>query len=132
MDKAGLRPAPILFWMIVLLAVGIIFIGIRFLAAPITAAAAFGVPVDATTQMAYLWAKGTRDIVSGLLLLALLGMRVRPRVISVFILVAALIAVADFVNVYLNMGYVSTLAVHAGTAAFMVILAALLWRTSAS
>jgi len=70
--------------------------------------------------------------VSGLLLLGLLGMRVRPRVVSVFILVAALIPVADFVNVYLNMGYVSALAVHAGTAAFMVILAALLWRTNAS
>ena len=132
MDETGLRRAPLLFWMVVLLAVGIIFIGVRFLAAPITAAAAFGVPADATTQIAYLWAKGARDIVSGLLLLALLGMRVRPRVISVFILVAVLIPVADFVNVYLNMGYVSALAIHAGTAAFMVILAALLWRTGAS
>jgi hypothetical protein len=132
MDETGLRRAPVLFWMVVLLALGIIFIGARFLAAPITAAAAFGVPSGATPQMAYLWAKGTRDIVSGLLLLGLLGMRVRPRVISVFILVAALIPVADFVNVYLNMGYVAALAIHAGTAAFMVILAALLWRTNAS
>ena len=132
MDESGLRPVSILFWMVVLLAVGIIFIGIRFLAAPITAAAAFGVPAGATPQTAYLWAKGTRDIVSGLLLLALLGMRVRSRVIAVFILVATLIAVADFVNVYLNMGYVPALATHAGTAAFMVILAALLWRNSAS
>ena len=40
--------------------------------------------------------------------------------------------VADFVNVYLNMGYVSALAIHAGTAAYMVILAALLWRNRAS
>ena len=132
MDETGLRRASLLFWMVVLLAVGIIFIGVRFLAAPLTAAAAFGVPVGAASQMAYPWAKGTRDIVSGLLLLGLLGMRVRPRVISVFILVAALIPVADFVNVYLNMGYVSALATHAGTAAFMVILAGLLWRTSAS
>ena len=132
MDETGLRRAPILFWMVVLLAVGIIFIGIRFLAAPLTAAAAFGVPAGPTSQMAYLWAKGTRDIVSGLLLLALLGMRARPRVIAVFILVAALIPVADFVNVYLNMGYVSALAIHAGTAAYMVILAALLWRNRAS
>jgi hypothetical protein len=132
MDETGLRQAPILFWMVVLLSAGIIFIGIRFLAAPLTAAAAFGVPAGAAPQMAYLWAKGTRDIVSGLVLLAFLGMRVCPRVIAVFILVAALIPVADFVNVYLNMGYVSALAVHGGTAAFMVILAALLWRTSAS
>jgi hypothetical protein len=132
MAETGLRRASLLFWMVVLLAVGIILIGVRFLAAPITAAAAFGVPADATTQMAYLWAKGTRDIVSGLLLLALLGMRVRPRVIAVFILIAALIAVADYANVYLNMGYVAALAIHAETAAFMVILAALLWRTDAS
>src|SRR5262245_32077882 len=132
MDETGLRRAPILFWMIVLLAAGIIFIGIRFLAAPITAAAAFGVPARATTQMAYLWAKGTRDIVSGLLLLALLVMRVRPRVIPGFVLFAALIPIADFVNVHLNMGYVRALAIHAGTAAFMVILAVLLWRPNAS
>ena len=72
MDETGLRRAPILFWMVVLLAVGIIFIGVRFLAAPLTAAAAFGVPTNPTSPMAYLWAKGTRDIVSGLLLLALL------------------------------------------------------------
>ena len=132
MDETGLRRAPLLFWMVVLLAAGIIFIGIRFLAAPLAAAAAFGVPAGATPQMAYLWAKGTRDVVSGLLLLAVLAMRVRPRVIAVFILVAALIPVADFVNVYLNMGYVSALAIHAGTAAFMITLAALLWRNSAS
>jgi len=132
MDETGLRRVPLLFWMVVLLAAGIIFIGVRFLAAPMTAAAAFGVPAGATPQMAYLWAKGTRDIVSGLLLFGLLGMRVRPRVISVFILIAALIPVTDFVNVYLNMGYGSALAIHAGTAAFMVILAVLLWRPNAS
>jgi hypothetical protein len=132
MDEIGLRRASLLFWMVVLLAVGIIFIGIRFLAAPLTAAAAFGVPTGAPPQMAYLWAKGTRDIVSGLLLLVLLGMGVRSRVIAGFILLAALIPVADFVNVYLNMGYVSALAIHAGTAAYMVILAALLWRNRAS
>ena len=132
MDETGLRRAPLLFWMVVLLAAGIIFIGIRFLAAPLAAAAAFGVPAGATPQMAYLWAKGTRDVVSGLLLLVLLGMGVRSRVIAGFILLAALIPVADFVNVYLNMGYVSALAIHAGTAAYMVILAALLWRNRAS
>ena len=132
MDETGLRRTSPLFWLVVLLAVGIIFIGIRFLAAPLTAAAAFGVPVGPTSPMAYLWAKGTRDIVSGLLLLALLGMRVARRVIAVFILVAALIPVADLVNVYLNMGYVSAMAIHAGTAVFMIILAALLWRHSGS
>jgi hypothetical protein len=132
MNENGLRSASLLFWLVVLLAAGIIFIGIRFLAAPLTAAAAFGVPAGPTSPMAYLWAKGTRDIVSGLLLLALLGMRVGRRVLAVFILVAALIAVGDFVNVYLNMGYVSALGVHAGTAAFMIILAALLWRHGGS
>lgn len=128
MDELPLGRASLLFWMVVLIAVGIIFIGIRFLAAPLTAAAGFGVPAGVSPPMAYLWAKGTRDIVSGLLLLALLGMRVGRRVISVFVLVAALIPIADFVNVYLNMGYVSALAVHGGTAGFMVILAVLLWR----
>ena len=80
--------------------------------------------------MAYLWAKGTRDIVSGLLLFVLLAMNVSRLVIAAFIMVAALIPFADFVNVYPNAGSsnASALMIHGGTAPFMLVLAALLWQ----
>jgi hypothetical protein len=50
-----------------LIAVGIIFIGGRFLAAPSLAATAYGVPAGTEPHSrAYLSAKGIRDIASGL------------------------------------------------------------------
>jgi hypothetical protein len=55
------------FYLSGVIAVGIIFIGCRFLLAPITAAAAYGVPAGAEPHSrAYLSAKGIRDIASGL------------------------------------------------------------------
>ena len=76
MAQIDLKTNSVLFWLAALIAVGIIFIGARFLVSPLPAAAAFGVPVEGTQTLAYLWAKGTRDIVSGLLVIALLWLRV--------------------------------------------------------
>lgn len=113
-------------WLIVLIAAGIIFIGTRFLVVPWTAAAAFGVPADGEAPVAYLWAKGSRDIVSGMLLLALLWTRASRRVVAAFVGVAALIPLADFINVYANAVPHNPLAlgIHGGTAAGMLALAA--------
>jgi len=127
MDHADLRRNSVLFWLVVLIAAGIIFIGARFLVAPAAGAAGFGVPADGMPTMAYLWAKGVRDIVSGLLLFLLLAMNAGRRIIAAFILVATLIPAADFVNVYLNVGSSGALTIHGGTAVFMLVLAALLW-----
>jgi hypothetical protein len=122
----------VLHWLTALLGAAIIFIGGRFLLSPLTAATSFGVSADGTPTYAYLWAKGVRDIVSGLLLLALLGMRAGDRVLAMFILVAALIPLADLAIVYLNRGTrnMAALMIHGGTAVFMVVLAGLLWRGS--
>jgi hypothetical protein len=72
----------LLFWLVVLPAVGIIFIGARFIVAPLVGAEGFGVPVNSTDTYAYLWAKGTRDIVSGLFLIVFLWLKVNRRVLS--------------------------------------------------
>lgn len=115
----------VLFWLVGLIAAGIIFIGARFLVVPQAAAAAFGVSVGGTPTLAYLWAKGTRDIVSGLLLIALLWSGAGRRVLAVFIFVAALIPFGDLINVYVNVGtrYPLALAIHGGTAVGMMALA---------
>ena len=55
------------FYLSSVIAVGIIFIGGRFLLAPSLAAAGYGVPAGTEPQSrAYLFAKGIRDIASGL------------------------------------------------------------------
>ena len=132
MAQIDLKTNSVLFWLAALIAVGIIFIGARFLVSPLPAAAAFCVTVEGTQTLAYLWAKGTRDIVSGLLVIALLWLRVGRRVLAGFIAVAALIPLGDFVNVYLNVGANNpmALAIHGGTTVFMWILAAFLWSGS--
>jgi Domain of unknown function (DUF4267) len=131
-QNAALKKNSAVLWLVALIAVGIIFIGARFLVAPLAAAEGFGVPAEGTRTLAYLWAKGTRDIVSGLLVIALLWLRVGRRVLAAFIGVAALIPFGDFINVYLNVGANNpmALAIHSGTAVFMLILAVFLWTGS--
>jgi hypothetical protein len=131
--EVPLNGRSVLFWFTLLIALGIIFIGARFLFRPLVAAASFGVPARGTPTFAYLWAKGTRDIVSGLLLLAFLSARAGRRLVAVFLAVAALIPLGDFMNVALNMGTRSAgaLVIHGSTFVAMVALAALLFATRA-
>jgi Domain of unknown function (DUF4267) len=126
--SAHLTADSVLFWITVLLATGIVFIGIRFIVAPRTAAAAFGAPVASTASSTYLWTKGTRDIVSGLLVAALLCLKVSATVLAVFLLVASLMTIGDLLNVYahVRMKNVPALIIHGGTAPFMCILAVVL------
>lgn len=123
-----LKANTTLFWLVALIAAGIIFIGIRFIVAPLVGANGFGVPVEENQTFAYLWAKGTRDIVSGLFLMVFLWLRVSRRVLAAFIFVASLVPIGDALNIYANVGAnnVSALMIHAGTALFMIILATFL------
>ena len=125
-----LQSGSILFWLVLLIAIGIIFIGTRFILSPIRAANDFGVPSDANSRPAYLWAKGMRDIVSGLLAIGLLWLKVSPEVIAMFILIASLIPLADAVNVYAHVRARNkiAIAIHGGTALFMWLLAFFLLR----
>lgn len=125
-----LKANSILFWLVALTAAGIIFIGVRFIVSPLVGATGFGVPVAESQTFAYLWAKGTRDIVSGLFLIVFLSLKVSRRVLAAFILVASLIPISDTLNVYANVGAsnLAALMIHGGTALFMIILATLLLR----
>jgi Domain of unknown function (DUF4267) len=87
-QEAPLVPKMVLFWLVIVAAAGILFIGGRFLAAPAAGAEGFGVPLPRSDAYAYLAAKGIRDVVSGLLLIALLAMGCQRRVLGIFILVA--------------------------------------------
>ena len=111
-----------------LLGLGIIAIGVRFLLAPRTAAAGYGVAIreEIGGAGAYLSAKGVRDIVSGLvvfLLIAIAGYRV----LGAWMLVMILIPVGDAVVVLRSGGSKATAyGVHVATAVFMAVVGILL------
>jgi hypothetical protein len=109
------------------IAVGIIFIGCRFLLAPSTAAEAYGVAAgDEPHSRAYLSAKGIRDIASGLFTAMLIAYG-SAHALGWFMLIATLIPIADAMIV-LHQGGSRTIAfgVHGGTAVAMLIISGLL------
>jgi Domain of unknown function (DUF4267) len=120
----------VLFWLVALIAVGIIFIGARFILAPIPAARDFGVPASGMEKFTYLWTKGTRDIVSGLFVIGMLWLKVSSGVMAAFLFIASLIPIGDLLNVYASAKTrnVPALIIHGGTAVFMCVLAGLLLR----
>ena len=119
--------ATIGFYLSGVIAIAIIFIGSRFLLAPSTAAAAYGVPAGAEAySRAYLSAKGIRDIASGLFAAMLIAYG-SADALGWFMLIATLIPIADALIV-LHQGGSRTIAfgVHGGTAVAMLIISGLL------
>ena len=118
--------ATIGFYLSGVIAIAIIFIGCRFLLAPSTAAAAYGVPAGVEPHSrAYLFAKCIRDIAS--VFVAILMAYGSAHVLGWFMLAATLIPVADALIV-LHQGGSRTVAfgVHGGTAVAMLIISGLL------
>ncbi|WP_111511287.1 DUF4267 domain-containing protein [Mycobacterium kyogaense] len=112
-----------------LLAAAIIAIGARFLVAPGAAAAGYGVLLgtgDPSGARAYLSVKGIRDIATGLIVIVLL-LAHATHLVGWVMLAATVIPLGDAVIVLRNGGAQSiAYGVHAGTAAVMVLTAALL------
>lgn len=111
-----------------LLAAAITFIGARFLVAPCVAAAGYGVPATLIQpgSGAYLSVKGVRDIATGLFVIILM-VAGATYLVGWVILAATIIPLADATIVLRNGGSKSVACgVHGGTAAVMLITAALL------
>ncbi len=111
-----------------LLAAAIIFIGGRFVVAPRVAAAGYGVLPDLNQPGAgaYLSVKGVRDIATGLFVIILMAVGA-THLLGWEILAASIIPIADAAIVLRNGGSKSiAYAVHGGTAAIMLVTAALL------
>lgn len=112
----------------VLTALAIIFIGARFLIAPLVGAEGYGIPVQPSEADAFLRAKGARDIASGLFILCLLAFA-PPRVVGLFLLAATFIPLADALIVANGVGPQPVpLMIHGGTALFMLILSLVILR----
>ncbi|MCE0536210.1 DUF4267 domain-containing protein [Kineosporia rhizophila] len=119
--------AVIAYGIAVLLNVGIIFIGTRFLISPRVAAAGYGVPAAESGDPAYLSIKGVRDAAPGLLGLALIAFTDNLSV-AWFMLVLALIPLGDMLIVLRHGGTrAAAFGIHFTTAVVMLIDAALLF-----
>jgi hypothetical protein len=115
--------------MTMLIAIGIIFIGVKFILDPIDSAAGFGIPFSSRADVPFGRVKGIRDIFSGLALLSLLFQRMRRATAWVF--TAAMIIPATDCLIVLTAngpGDVSHILIHGLTAVYMAITSVLLFK----
>ena len=127
----GLRSAS--YWLTAVAAVGIIFLGIRFILAPNAGAEGFGIPLGHTKEaMAYGWIKGIRDIFSGIVVLAFLISR-QPRATAFAFGAAIIIPVSDCLTVLAVNGVqdVTHLLIHGLTSIYMIITTIFLFMAKA-
>lgn len=106
--------------------VGIIAIGIGYVATPQTMAQSFGLPLpDAGANIAWwLRLKGVRDIVSGLVVLAMI-LWGGPRLVGIVLFIEAFIAVGDMSLILAARGSRrAAFGLHGLTAAVMMLAAA--------
>ncbi|GIH12973.1 DUF4267 domain-containing protein [Rugosimonospora africana] len=118
---------PIAYGLAIVLGVFVVFIGVRFLVAPQSSAAGYGVPAKKDGDSAYLTIKGVRDSVYGLLALALIAFA-SAHAVGWYMLVVAIAPLGDMVIVLRHGGPKAVaFGVHFATAVVMLINAALLF-----
>lgn len=117
------------YWMTLLVAVGIIFIGVRFIVDPVAGANGYGIPISSANDLAFGQIKGIRDIFSGLVLFPFLYLKMR-RATAFALTAAIIIPLTDFCIVWMTNGPkdVEHLLIHGLTAVYMVIASILLFR----
>lgn len=115
--------------LVILVAFGIIFIGVREFLLPAIGALGFGVSLHDPHDADLLAVKAVRDVVAGILALTFLGLRNRKSLVYAFC-VLTLIPLLDGLIVFRHAGWSFTpvLVVHWGTAAFMLVIVELLRR----
>ncbi|CAN5139686.1 DUF4267 domain-containing protein [soil metagenome] len=115
------------YWLILPIALGILFIGLRFMLAPQISMEDFGIQPLTDSALTYGRIKGIRDIFSGVALLALWLTRMKKATAYVFT-AAILIPVTDCLLIYQQNGVdLPRLLVHGGTAVYMVITSCFLF-----
>ncbi len=111
----------------------IIVIGARFLLAPRAAAAGYGIPAEppgaqtpAGSPYPWLYAKGVRDVASGIFIWVLLANRT-PHLLGAFMAAASIIPVGDAVIVLRSGGTrAAAFGIHGATAAVALAASAAL------
>lgn len=116
------------YWMTLFIALGIFFIGVRFVLVPQISVEDFGIQPSSHSGNTLGRLKGIRDVFSGLALFALLMGRMKKATAYVFT-AAIIIPATDCLLVYLHNGIdLPRMLVHGSTAVYMVITSFLLFR----
>jgi hypothetical protein len=117
------------FWMTLLVAAGIIFIGGRFIVHPLTGADGYGIPISDVKDLPFGRIKGIRDIFSGLVLLPFLFLRMR-RATAIALTTAIIVPATDFCIVLMTNGSTDLqhLLIHGLTVVYMIVTSILLFR----
>ena len=108
-----------------LVALGIIALGVMYIANPRAAAQSFGLPLPEEGANIAWWLrlKGVRDIVSGLVVLALMAWG-EPSVVGIALLIEALIPVGDMSLILAAKGSIKrAFGIHGLTAMLMIMAA---------
>jgi hypothetical protein len=106
-------------------ALGIIAIGVMYLSKPRTATQSFGLPLPEQGANIAWWLrlKGVRDIVAGLVVLALM-LWGQPRMLGIILLIEAMIPVGDMSLIFAAKGSTGrAIGIHGLTVALMVLAA---------
>ncbi|WP_183559680.1 DUF4267 domain-containing protein [Mucilaginibacter sp. SP1R1] len=116
-------------WLTLILAIGIILIGIRFIISPSTGAVGFGIAFTNVNDGVYGKIKDIRDAFSGLVLLPLLLMKMRKAAAWVFT-VAIIVPTVDCVIVIYTNGLQDSAhwLIHGSTAIIMIFNSMLLFK----
>ncbi len=119
------------FWMILPIALGIIFVGAGFIVSPSSNAAGFGIPLTNSGDLPYGRIKGIRDIFSGIALLLLLFFKMRKAAALVFT-AAIIIPATDCLIILATNGPsdIQHLLIHGLTALYMIVTSFLLFKHS--
>jgi hypothetical protein len=122
-----LRKTSPLFWCTLVVPVAIIAIGINFILNPVGASAGFGIPVHDVAAFPFLRTKGIRDICSGLVVLPFL-LQADRRTTATILAISIVIPFGDGLVILRHLGFAPPIYIHWGTALYMTIVAALLFR----
>jgi hypothetical protein len=127
LDSSIVRMNSPLFWCTLVIPVGIIGLGINFILNPVGASAGFGIPIHDPAAFPFMWIKGIRDIFSGLVVLAFL-LRGDRRTTAILFAIAIFIPFCDGLVILKHHGFAPPIYIHWGTALYMTIVAAFLFR----
>ena len=129
LDSSTLKKNSPLFWFTIVIPVGIIGIGIDFILNPVGASTGYGIPIHDPAAFPFMWIKGIRDIFSGLVILAFL-LRGDLRTTATLFAIAIFIPFCDGLVILKHLGFAPPIYIHWGTALYMTIVAAFLFRDS--
>ena len=125
--SSTLRSTSLLFWCTLVIPVAIIGVGVNFILNPVGASTAYGIPIHDPAAFPFMWAKGIRDIFSGLVVLWFL-LRGDRRTTAILFAISIFVPLGDGLVILSDRGFAPPIYIHWGTALYMMIVAAFLLR----